>query len=135
MSIFNPALTLAQNAANMKEYIRHALAGEVYCGNNEDGSPAFELDTKANCDRFILSVYDVLFGCAETASRTATALETIAENHGFTIPTAELMREMNKHAAKMAEEYKFEPDPDDEPDDAHGESPDEAQPVWDDDTL
>ena len=59
-----------------KERIKHALNGELACGENEDGFVYAKADKEA-CDNYIISAYENAVYYALTMNESACALEKL----------------------------------------------------------
>ena len=82
MSEYGPCLTIGAAAEMDKERVRHALIGELACGEDERGFEYEEAD-KEECDRFILSVIDKWVYHAKELADSGRAMERVAEANGF----------------------------------------------------
>ena len=106
MAEYGPGLTLGQRFNYDKERIKHALAGELLCGEDENGF-VYELSTKEECEAYILSAFDeAVFQCLQ-ANDSGRAMERIMRNHGLAINMPEYMREVEK-AHREFNDYVYE---------------------------
>lgn len=80
MGEYGPGLTSGQCFNMDKERIRHALKGELICGESEDGFN-YAAATKEECEKFIMSAFDnAVFQC-EQALTSGRAYERILKEH------------------------------------------------------
>ena len=82
MSEYGPGLTLGQAFNLDKERIKHALRGELVCGEDENGFKYIK-NTKEACEEYILSAFDNAVHHALKANTAARALEKIAGEVDF----------------------------------------------------
>lgn len=82
MSQYGSGITLGQ-AFNMdKEIIKHALRGELVCGEDENGFKYIK-NTKEACEEYILSAFDNAVRHALKANTALRALEKTAGSVDF----------------------------------------------------
>lgn len=102
-----------------KEQIKHALKGELACGETDDGfvyAPA----GKEECDRFILSAYDECVYQAKDAMDSGRALERLMKSRGVELDVTYTLEEYMRffmEAAIEFNDYVYEPEEDDYDDD------------------
>lgn len=109
MSKYGPGLSFGEVCNFEKEQIKHALRGELVCGEEDDGTFAYMLATQEECEKFILAAYDEAVYHAIEAMRAGTATENVMLRHGMKIPMPEYLSEIEL-LASQGTDYNFEPD-------------------------
>lgn len=112
MAEYGPGLTMGRCFSLDKERIKHALNGELMCGENEDGEFEYELATKAECDRYIISAFDNAVYQALSANASGRALDTILRRHGIEPSVQEYMEFLEEEKLRYAEDYEYEEEED-----------------------
>lgn len=80
MSEYGAGLTSGQCFNMDKERIKHALKGELVCGENEDGF-IYESASQEECEKYILSAFDnAVFHCKQ-AHDSGRVHERILKEH------------------------------------------------------
>ena len=112
MSEYASGLTFGQTRNLDKERIRHALRGELVCGEDENGFIYAEAN-REDCERFILSAYDDCVYQAKQAMDSGRALERLLKSKGVeigvTYTLAEYMAFLEK-ATLESDDYLYEKD-------------------------
>ena len=112
MSEYGSGLTFGQCCTMDKERIKHALMGELMCGEDEDGF-IYERASRQECERYILSAYDSVVYHAKEAMDSGRALERLMESKGLKMGQGYTLMEYAefKEAAKLEyDDYEYEPD-------------------------
>ena len=94
--------TIGRAAELDKERVRHALKGELMCGEDERGF-VYEPATAEECGRFVLDVLDFWVHQAKQLADSGRAMERVAEANGFFI--ANHFREYVDAMAEASREY------------------------------
>lgn len=82
MGEYGSGMSLAQVAELDKERVKHALNGELVCGEDENGF-VYEPATREECDRYILEVVDSWYHQAKRLADNGRAIERLCKSHGF----------------------------------------------------
>lgn len=89
-----------------KERVRHALAGELVCGEDEHGFE-YVAAPREKCERFILTVVDKWYYYANELAASGRAMERVMSDHGFEIPFKEYFEAVEEE--KLAfDDYTYE---------------------------
>ena len=106
---YGSGITMGQAFAMDKERIKHALKGELMCGETEEGfeyAPA----TKEECDRYILSTFDnAVYHCRQ-ANAGGVVLEGFLNRAGVNINLREYMEAVETEYRKYECDYEYEPE-------------------------
>ena len=94
MSEYVSGLTMGQCAEFDKERVRHALRGELMCGEDESGF-VYEAAPRQECDRYVLGVIDKWYFTAKQLADSGKAMERIMAGHGMRVDMWEYMAELN----------------------------------------
>ena len=116
MAEYSSGLSFARICTYDKERIKHALKGELMCGETKDGfeyTPA----PKKECEKYILSAYDEVVLQALTAMRSGRALDRIINNNGIKVNLMDYMRIVAEEEQKETDRYQFEDCDEDDEDD------------------
>ena len=106
MAEYAPGLTFGQCCNLDKERIKHALAGELMVGENENGF-VYGKANMIDCAEFILRAFDnVVFQCKQSMD-SGRAMETLMRKHGITIDLREYMQELEQERLKF-NDYVYE---------------------------
>lgn len=106
MSEYGSGLTFGQCCMMDKERIKHALRGQMMCGETEEG---FEYCTasKEQCEEYILSAYDNAVYHALQAMTSARAHERL---HGENKPSLKEYMDAFEEENRRFNDYKYECD-------------------------
>lgn len=102
MSEYGPGMTIGRAAELDKERVRHALMGELICGEDDRGF-VYEPASREECERYILGVVDHWVYQAKQLADSGRAMERVMEAHGFSV--ANHMREYIDAMADASSEY------------------------------
>ena len=80
MGEYGPGLTSGQMFNKDKERIRHALNGEILCGEDENGF-IYQKASKEECDKYILSTFDNAVFEVQRANTSGRALNRIIKEY------------------------------------------------------
>lgn len=108
MSEYGPGMTIGGAGELDKERVRHALDGELICGESERGfgyAPA----PKEECDAYILSVVDKWVYQAKELADSGRAVERVMAAHGWRMPFGEYIAAMDE-ASREYNDYLYEDD-------------------------
>ena len=128
MSEYGSGLTFGQVCNFDKERIKHALRGELMCGEDENGfvyAPA----SREECERYILRAYDECVYQALQSMDSGRALDRLMKNHGLVMGETYKLPEymvLVEEEHQRFNDYVYEPDEeemDDLPDIAEAEEP------------
>ncbi len=115
MSEYGSGITMAKAFSYDKERIKKALAGQILAGETEDGF-IYELATKEECDKYILSAFDnAVYHCRE-ALASGRAMEAYLKSKGINIDIKEFLffREAENKKDYESNEYIYENDTEEE---------------------
>ena len=107
MGEYHSGITLGQAGEFDKERVRHALAGELMCGEDENGF-VYKSAPKEECDAFILDVVDNWVFESKRLADSGRAIERIMNRHGFQMDFHEYLIEMHSAEVEHAGDYLFE---------------------------
>ena len=102
MGEYGPGMTMGQAAELDKERVRHALAGELMCGEDGNGF-VYEPAPKDECEAYILGVVDEWYFQAKQMADSGRAMERVAAANGFRFENH--MREYMDEMARTSQEY------------------------------
>ena len=97
MGEYGSGLSMGTCAEYDKERVRHALAGELICGETEEDGFMYAPASKAECDEYILGVVDEWYFQAKKLADAARATERIMQRHGF-----DMMQYFQEYVNEMA---------------------------------
>ena len=100
------AMTTGQAAMQDKEFARHALIGELVCGE-EDGHYVYREASREECKRFILGLVDKWYYHVDQLAASMRAVERVMEEHGFKLPYGEYFAAMEEELARY-DDYTYE---------------------------
>lgn len=100
-------MTLAHEAEADKELLRHLLAGEVYGGEDSDGTAIYVPASAGECEQMALQLIDAWYFRAKQLADSGRAMERIASRHGWTFTLGEYADEMAAAEAEYAD-YLYE---------------------------
>lgn len=106
MSEYASGLTMGRCATYDKERVRHALRGELMCGEDEHGF-VYESAPREECEAYILGVVDNWYFQAKRLADSDRAMERICRRHGWVMDLGEYMREVQA-AASEHDDYVYE---------------------------
>ena len=113
MSEYGSGLTFGQTRNMDKERIKHALCGELMCGEDENGF-VYAKATPEECAAYILSAYDDCVYHAKQAMDSGRALERLMKSKGVEYTPEEYGVVME--AARLEfDDYQYENTDDDAP--------------------
>lgn len=120
MGEYGSGMTMGQAAELDKDRVRHALAGELVCGEDDNGF-VYEPAPKDECDAYILGVVDKWYFEAKRMADSGRAMERVTKAHGFNILNhfREFMDEMAKAEGEY-NDYLYERDLEDLADEIDG---------------
>ena len=102
MSEYGPGMTIGSAAELDKDRVRHALMGELMCGEDDRGF-VYEPASREECERYILDVIDYWVYQAKHLADSGRAMERVMEAHGFSVLNH--FREYVDEMAKASTEY------------------------------
>lgn len=110
MSEYGPGMTIGKAAELDKERVRHALMGELACGEDDCGF-VYESASREECERYVLEVIDNWVYQAKQLADSGRAMERVAKSHGFSVMNhfREYIDEMGK-ASREFDDYIYESD-------------------------
>lgn len=90
MGKYGPGLTIGQVFNLEKEQVRHALKGELMCGEDGNGF-IYRKAAKEECDRYILSAFDnAVFHLLE-ANKFCRVYDEILERKGVRLTVQDIL--------------------------------------------
>ena len=123
MSEYGSGLTFGQVCNCNKERIKHALRGELMCGEGENGfiyAPA----SREECERYILRAYDECVYQALQSMDSGRAVDQLMKNHGLVLGETYQLPEymvLVEEEHRRFNDYVYEPDEEEKDDLTDGE--------------
>lgn len=108
MAEYGPGLTMGQCFSNDKERIRHALDGELFCGEDEEGNFEYMMATREECCEYIISAFDNAVYQALSAMASGRALDAIMRKHGIEPDLKEYMATVEEENTRFEGDYTYD---------------------------
>lgn len=107
MAEYGSCITFTKSCSYDKERIKHALKGELLCGEDENGF-IYASASKEECDKYILQAYDNVVYHAKQAMDSGRALDRLIADENIEIDFHKYIKYMCEEQEKF-NDYDYEP--------------------------